>query len=90
MQLLQPLFVLLMLMFTALPHKAETIECDYMLKMMNKLGRDMARNRQIVALYGDSERGTQASQNLSQQTKDYRLTKKQYQKSYCEDSWIRD
>ena len=50
----------------------------------------MARNRQIVALYGDSERGTQASQNLSQQTKDYRLTKKQYQKSYCEDSWIRD
>ena len=90
MQLLQPLFVLLMLMFTALPHKAETIECDYMLKMMNKLGRDMARNRQIVALYGDSERGIQASQNLSRQTKDYRLTKKQYQKSYCEDSWIRD
>ena len=79
-----------MLIINAPPHKAETVECDYMLKMINKLGRDMARNRQIVALYGDSERGIQASQNLSRQTKDYRLTKKQYQKSYCEDSWIRD
>ena len=90
MRLIQIIFLLLVFIFIASPYKAETIECDYMLKMMNKLGRDMARNRQIVALYGDSERGTQASQNLSQQTKDYRLTKKQYQKSYCEDSWIRD
>ena len=90
MRLIQIIFLLLVFIFNASPYKAETIECDYMLKMMNKLGRDMARNRQIVALYGDSERGIQASQNLSRQTKDYRLTKKQYQKSYCEDSWIRD
>jgi|GEM_PF-1181804 len=90
MRLIQTFFLLFILIFNAPPYKAGSVECDYMLKMMNKLGRDMARNRQIVALYGDSERGTQASQNLSQQTKDYRLTKKQYQKSYCEDSWIRD
>ena len=90
MRLIQILFLPLILILIAPQYKAETLECDYMLKMMNKLGRDMARNRQIVALYGDSERGTQASQNLSQQTKDYRLTKKQYQKSYCEDSWILD
>ena len=90
MRLIQILFLPLVLILSAPPYKAEILECDYMLKMMNKLGREMARNRQIVALYGDSERGIQASQNLSRQTKDYRLTKKQYQKSYCEDSWIRD
>ena len=90
MRLIQILFLPLVLILSAPPYKAETLECDYMLKMMNKLGRDMARNRQIVALYGDAERGIEASQNLSRQTKDYRLTKKQYQKSYCEDSWIRD
>jgi len=50
----------------------------------------MAVNRQIVAAYGDSERGIEASQALAKQTKDYRLTKKQYQKSICEDSWSRD
>ena len=78
MRLIQTFFLLFILIFNAPPYKAGSVECDYMLKMMNKLGRDMARNRQIVALYGDSERGTQASQNLSQQTNDYRLTKKQY------------
>ena len=90
MQLIQIFFLLLVLILSAPPYKAETLECDYMLKMMNKLGREMALNRQRVAIYGDSERGIQASQILAKQTKDYRLTKKQYQKSHCEDSWIRD
>ena len=61
-----------------------------MQKIMNKLGREMAVNRQIVVVYSNTARGIEASQALAKQTKDYRLTKKQYQKSFCEDSWSRD
>ena len=50
----------------------------------------MAVNRQIVVVYSNTARGIEASQALAKQTKDYRLTKKQYQKSFCEDSWSRD
>ena len=90
MKLLRTAFAFAVLTNSVLGIKAEPVECDYMQKIMNKLGREMAVNRQIVATYRDSERGIVASQALAKQTKDYRLTKKQYQKSYCDDGWIMD
>ena len=89
MKLLRTAFAFAVLTSSVLASRAEPFECDYMQKIMNKLGREMAVNRQIVAAYGDSARGDDASQALAKQTKDYRLTKKQYQKSFCEDSWSR-
>ena len=90
MKLLRTAFAFAVLTSSVLASRAEPVECDYMQKIMNKLGREMAVNRQLVAAYGDSERGIEASQTLAKQTKDYRLTKKQYQKSFCEDSLTRD
>ena len=90
MNLLRTAFAFAVLTNSVLGLRAEPVECDYMQKIMNKLGREMAVNRQLVAAYGNSERGIEASQALAKQTKDYRLTKKQYQKSSCEDSWSRD
>ena len=90
MKLLRIAFAFAVLTNSLLGIKAEPVECDYMQKIMNKIGVKMAVNRQIVAAYGDSERGIEASQTLAKQTKDYRVTKKQYQKSFCEDSWSRD
>ena len=90
MKLLRTAFTFALLTNSVLGIKAKPIECDYMQKIMNKIGIEMAVNRQIVTAYGDSERGIEASQTLAKQTKDYRVTKKQYQKSFCEDSWSRD
>ena len=90
MKLLRTAFTFAVLTSSVLASRAELVECDYIQKILNKLGREMAVNRQIVATYGDSARGGEASQALAKQTKDYRLTKKQYQKSFCEDSWSRD
>ena len=90
MKLLRTAFAFAVLTNSVLGLRAEPVECDYMQKIMNKIGIEMAVNRQIVAAYGDSERGIEASQTLAKQTKDYRVTKKQYQKSFCEDSWSRD
>jgi len=90
MKLLRTAFAFAVLMSSVSASGAQPVECDYMQKMMNKLGRDMAVNRQIVATYGNSSRGIEASRTLAMQTKDYRLTKKQYKKSFCEDSWIGD
>ena len=71
-------------------NRAMPVECDYMQKIMNKLGRDMAVNRQLVAAYGDSARGIEASKALAAQTIDYRQTKKQFKKSYCGENWSSD
>tara|TARA_B100001057_G_C22332524_1_gene750089 strand:+ start:210 stop:482 length:273 start_codon:yes stop_codon:yes gene_type:complete len=90
MKLLRTAFTFAVLTSSILASRAEPVECDYMQKIMNKLGREMAVNRQIVVVYSNTARGIEASQALAKQTKDYRLTKKQYQKSFCEDSWSRD
>ena len=69
------------------PSRAEFDECHIITGVMSKLGREMAINRQIVATQGDTVRGELASEALAQQTKDYRLAKRQYKKARCENIW---
>ncbi|WP_232200074.1 hypothetical protein [Synechococcus sp. CC9616] len=54
---------------------------------MNKLGREMSINRALIASGPDQETEQKASELLSQQNKDYRLAKRQYQKASCENVW---
>ena len=72
------------------PSRAEFNECHIITGVMSKLGREMAINRQIVATQGDTVRGELASEALAQQTKDYRLAKRQSEKADCVDRWSRD
>ena len=70
--------------------KAQFDECSFIKGVMNKLGREMSINRQIVAAQASTDRGEQASRALAKQTKDYRLAKEQYEKADCGDAWKRD
>ena len=87
--------VLVFLFFVALSSlvpsaEAQFDECSFIKGVMNKLGREMSINRQIVAAQANTDRGEQASQALAKQTKDYRLAKQQYEKADCSDAWRRD
>ena len=73
-----------------LPAEAQFDECSFIKGVMNRLGREMSINRQIVAAQARSDRGEQASRALAKQTKDYRLAKEQYEKADCGDAWKRD
>lgn len=62
-------------------------ECEFIKRTMNKLGREMSINRALIASGPDQETEQKASELLSQQNKDYRLAKRQYQKARCENIW---
>lgn len=65
-------------------------ECKFIDSVMSKLGKRMSINRQIVARYGGSDKGIEASKALKKQTDDYRQAKKQYKKAGCVNRWSRD
>ena len=65
-------------------------ECKFIDSVMSKLGKRMSINRQIVARYGESDEGIEASKALKKQTDDYRQAKKQYKKAGCVNQWGRD
>ena len=54
---------------------------------MNKLGRNMSINRALIASGPNKEIEQKASEELAQQTKDYRLAKRQYEKAGCKSKW---
>ena len=62
-------------------------ECEFIKRTMNKLGREMSINRALIASGLDEDMENKASELLSQQTKDYRLAKRQYKKARCENIW---
>ena len=62
-------------------------ECEFIQRTMNKLGREMSINRALIASGPDQETEQKASERLSQQNKDYRLAKRQFQKARCENVW---
>jgi hypothetical protein len=62
-------------------------ECEFIKRTMNKLGREMSINRALIASGPDQETEQKASELLSQQNKDFRLAKRQYQKARCENVW---
>ena len=90
MKLFRLVLFVVVLVSTMPSAKAQFDECSFIKGVMNKLGREMSINRQIVAAQAGSDRGEQASQALAKQTKDYRLAKQQYEKADCSDAWRRD
>jgi ribosomal protein L20 len=56
---------------------------------MNNLGAKMSINRYVISSKKDEELIKQASDNLSEQTKNYRAAKNQYKKANCKSVWDR-
>lgn len=71
-----------------IPHAGHSItECEFIKQTMNKLGRNMSINRALIASGPNKEIEQKASEELAQQTKDYRLAKRQYEKAGCKSKW---
>lgn len=62
-------------------------ECELIEKVMNTLGRDMARNRYIISTSNDHALQQQASDDLAQLTSSYRDAKRQYKEAKCKRIW---
>ena len=65
---------------------AEFDQCLLIDKVLNRLGSAMAINRMIIAEGKDPVRVEQASQELAEQNRRYRSTKRQGQKLRCDGS----
>jgi hypothetical protein len=64
-------------------------ECELLMRIMNNLGAKMSINRYVISSKKDEELVKQASDNLSEQTKNYRAAKDQYKKANCKSVWDR-
>ena len=64
-------------------------ECELLTRIMNNLGAKMSINRYVISSKKDEELIKQASDNLSEQTKNYRAAKNQYKKANCKSVWDR-
>ena len=64
-----------------------TTECELLTRIMNSLGSRMSINRYIISSKGDSEAAKKASDDLSEQNKNYRKAKAQYKKANCKNVW---
>ena len=64
-------------------------ECELLTRIMNKLGTKMSINRYIISTQKDEGLVNKASEELSQQNKSYRDTKRQYKKANCKSIWDR-
>ena len=74
----------------ATPSSALT-ECEFIQQTMNKLGSRMSTLRMIIATSDNQIAQEEASNQLWSDTDDYRLAKKQYERSDCgPDRWSRD
>jgi hypothetical protein len=66
-------------------------ECEFIQQTMNKLGARMSILRLKIATSGNQIAQEEASKQLRSDTDDYRLAKKQYERSDCgPDRWSRD
>ena len=82
---LLPLTALLLVQVSA-AHAAEFDQCALIDKVLNRLGSAMAINRMIIAEGKDPIRVEQASQELAEQNRRYRSTKRQGEKLRCDGS----
>ncbi|ABI46605.1 hypothetical protein sync_1837 [Synechococcus sp. CC9311] len=62
-------------------------ECELLTRIMNKLGAKMSINRYVISSKKDENLIKQASNDLSEQTKNYRAAKEQYKKANCKSIW---
>ena len=66
-------------------------ECEFIQQTINKLGSRMSILRMTIATSGNQVVQEEASKQLRSDTNDYRLAKKQYERSDCgPDRWSRD
>jgi len=82
---LLPLSALLLVQVSS-AHAAEFDQCVLIDKVLNRLGSAMAINRMIIAEGKDPIRVEQASQDLAEQNRRYRSTKRQGEKLHCDGS----
>ena len=62
-------------------------ECELLTRVMNNLGAKMSINRYIISSKKNEGLIKQASNDLSEQTKNYRAAKEQYKKAHCKSVW---
>ena len=62
-------------------------ECELLTRVMNNLGAKMSINRYVISSKKDEDLIKQASNDLSEQTKNYRAAKEQYKKAHCKSVW---
>ena len=62
-------------------------ECELLTRIMNKLGSKMSINRYVISSKKDEDLIKQASNDLSEQTKNYKAAKEQYRKAHCKSVW---
>ncbi len=78
----------LLAIFSIHPQQSQAMtECELLTRIMNKLGAKMSINRYVISSKKDENLIKQASNDLSEQTKNYRAAKEQYKKANCKSIW---
>ena len=82
--------IALLTIFSIHPQQSQAMtECELLTRIMNNLGAKMSINRYVISSKKDEELIKEASDNLSEQTKNYRAAKNQYKKANCKSVWDR-
>ena len=82
--------IALLTIFSIHPKQSQAMtECELLTRIMNNLGAKMSINRYVISSKKDEDLIKQASDNLSEQTKNYRAAKNQYEKANCKSVWDR-
>ena len=80
--------IALLTLFSFHPPQSQAMtECELLKRIMNNLGAKMSINRHIISSKEDDDLINQASEELSEQTKNYRKAKEQYKKANCKSIW---
>ena len=69
------------------PQSQAMTECELLKRVMYNLGAKMSINRHIISSKENEDLINQASEELSAQTKRYRVAKEQYKKANCKSIW---
>ncbi|AKN60747.1 hypothetical protein WB44_06155 [Synechococcus sp. WH 8020] len=80
--------IALLLISSIHPQQSQAMtECELLTRVMNNLGAKMSINRYVISSKKDEALIKQASNDLSEQTKNYRAAKEQYKKANCKSIW---
>ena len=80
--------IALLMISSIYPQQSQAMtECELLTRVMNNLGAKMSINRYVISSKKDEALIKQASNDLSEQTKNYRAAKEQYKKANCKSIW---
>ena len=80
--------IALLMISSIYPQQSQAMtECELLTRVMNNLGAKMSINRYVISSKKDEALIKQASNGLSEQTKNYRAAKEQYKKANCKSIW---